>query len=70
MRKDAYRDREIELMIEHDFDKYLKLMANSEIPVKNKLILLMHKIDEFVNEAGQQLRDEAMARREMQNDRQ
>ena len=69
MRKDAYREREIELMIEHDFDKYLKLMANSEIPTKNKLVLLMYKIDEFVNEAGQQLRDEAMARRESRNGR-
>ena len=44
MRKDAYRDREIELMIEHNFEKYLKLMANSEIPTKNKLVLLMHKL--------------------------
>ena len=55
MRNDVYRQKEIELMVDHKFDAYLKLMANADMPSKNKITLIMLKIDEYIEEAKQEI---------------
>ena len=60
MRNDVYRQKEIELMVDHKFDAYLKLMANADMPSKNKLTLVMLKIDEYIEEAKQAILDKAV----------
>ena len=63
MRNDVYRQKEIELMVDHKFDAYLKLMANADMPSKNKLTLVMLKIDEYIEEAKQIILSEAATRK-------
>ena len=63
---DVYTERTIKLMQEHKFDEYLKLMADSQIPRKNKIAFVYLKVQEFEEEANKQIMQEAMDRKAKQ----
>ena len=61
-----FDERTIKLMIESNFDKYIKLMADCEMPTKNKVTLIFMKVKDFEKEANQEILDEAMERKAAQ----
>ena len=62
---DVFSEKTIKLMIENNFDRYLKLMADCDMPTKNKITLVFMKFKEFEKEANQIILDEAVKRREI-----
>lgn len=60
---DVYTEKTLELMNQFNFDQYLKLMADSAIPKKNKITLVYLKIKDFEEEAKKIIMQEAMDRK-------
>lgn len=64
--EDQYTETTIKLMQEKEFDRYLKLMVESDIPTNNKIHLIYVKVKEFEEEAKQIILKAAAKRRELQ----
>ena len=69
MVKDIFTKETIEFLIENDFDRYLKLMVDADIPQKNKITLIYLKLKDAEKTALDKILKEATARREKLNDK-
>ena len=63
---DVYTETTIKLMQEREFDRYLKLMIESDIPENNKIHLIYLKVKEFEKEAKNIILKAASKRKELQ----
>ena len=63
---DVYSETTIKLMQEREFDRYLKLMIESDIPENNKIHLIYLKVKEFEEEAKNIILKAASKRKELQ----
>ena len=63
---DVYTETTIKLMQEREFDRYLKLMIESDIPENNKIHLIYLKVKEFEEEAKNIILKAASKRKELQ----
>ena len=63
---DVYTETTIKLMQEREFDRYLKLMIESDIPENNKIHLIYLKVKEFEEEAKNIILKAATKRKELQ----
>ena len=62
---DIFTERTIELMKKREFDRYLKLMIETEMPIHNKITLIYMNMKKFEQEVNQEILDEAVKRREV-----
>ena len=62
---DIFTERTIELMKKREFDRYLKLMIETEMPIHNKITLIYMNMKKFEQEVNQEILDEAVKRREI-----
>ena len=65
---DIYTEETIKFLIEKDFDKYIKLMSDSEMPTKNKITLIYLKMKDAEKTVLDKILKEATIRREKLND--
>ena len=63
---DVYTETTIKLMQEREFNRYLKLMIESDIPENNKIHLIYLKVKEFEEEAKNIILKAASKRKELQ----
>ena len=66
---DIYTEETIKFLVENDFDRYLKLMAEADIPTKNKISLMYLKIKDAEKSTLDKILKEATVRREKLNDK-
>ena len=65
---DIYTKETINLMVENEFDRYIKLMADSNMPTKNKITLIYLKVKDFEKAVTETILKEATKRKELLND--
>ena len=63
---DIYTETTIKLMQEKEFDRYIELMVNSDIPKNNKIHLMYSKVKDFEEEAKQIVLKAAVKRKELE----
>ena len=65
---DIYTKETIKFLIEKDFDRYIELMANADIPTKNKMTLIYLKMKDAEKTVLDKILKDATIRREKLND--
>ena len=60
-----YDETTIKMMVENNFDQYIKVMAESELPIENKVTLIYMRVKEYEEIAKQFVINASVKRKEL-----
>ena len=64
---DIYSKTTIKFMVQNNFDQYIKVMAESELPIENKVTLIYQRVKEYEEVAKQFVINASVKRKELEN---